>query len=87
MKAFSLQGAREPTKVPGSQIIKPTKAPRRPLFVARHFCPFWTTHLDYALGADMICTFALGAEAAFYWCLFQGKANIEYDDQTLMCCE
>ena len=25
--------------------------------------------LDYTLGAENICIFALGAEAAFYWCL------------------
>ena len=37
----------------------------------RHFPPFWTTILDYALGAEKICIFALGAGAAFSWCLFQ----------------
>ena len=56
MKAFFLQGSWEP------------------LFLSRdvnlrHFCPFWTKKLDYALGAEIFCMFALGAEAAFYWCL------------------
>ena len=26
-------------------------------------------NLDYALGTENFCIFALGAEAAFYWCL------------------
>ena len=75
------QGPWEPTMVPGSQPmpLKATHGPwdptKAPFFSQdgnlRHFPPFWTTILDYALGAEKFCIFALGAGAAFSWCLFQ----------------
>ena len=55
------QGSWEPTQAPFfSQDVN-----------LQHFPPFWTTFLDYVLGAENFCIFALGAEAAFSWCLFQ----------------
>ena len=42
----------------------------------RHVCPFWTNNLDYALGAEIFCIFALGAEAAFYSCLVPARTIV-----------
>ena len=61
----------------------------------RHFCLFWTKSLVYALRAETFCIFALGAEAAFYWCLawwwvmtmhcFNGINNKDGDDYITDC--
>ena len=73
------QAPREPTKALGSQIIKGPGSQER-LFTQganlRHFCPVWTQILDYALGEDNFCIFALGAETAFYWCLYVYNVTI-----------
>ena len=39
--------------------------PRRETFIY-DILPVWTKIMDYVLGAENVCIFALGAEAAFY---------------------
>ena len=39
--------------------------PRRETFIY-DILPVWTKIMDYVLGAENFCIFALGAEAAFY---------------------